>query len=55
MFSNYLECINKRNDYPFDELLINEYFGSKEKYMSFAENYYLDKKTGNQLEKYLID
>ena len=54
-FSNYQECIGKRNDYPFDELLINEYFGSKEKYKIFAENYYLDGRTMNQLGKYLID
>jgi REP element-mobilizing transposase RayT len=54
-FSNYLEYINKRDDYPFDKLLINEYFGSKEKYKIYAENYYLDERTGKQLEKYLID
>ncbi|MBC8416217.1 MAG: transposase [Candidatus Cloacimonetes bacterium] len=54
-FSNYLECIDKRDDSPFDELLINEYFGSKEKYMIFTENYYLDERTGKQLRKYLID
>ncbi len=54
-FSNYLECIGKRVDYPFDELLINDLFGSKEEYMNFTENYYLDEMIGKQLERYLID
>ena len=54
-FSNYLECISKRDDYPFDEMLINDLFGSKEEYQIFSENYYLDERTGKQLEKYFID
>ncbi len=54
-FSNYLECIGKRANFPFDELLINDLFGSKKEYMIFTESYYLDKILGKQLEKYFID
>ena len=53
-YSNYLECIGKREELPHDEITINEMFGSSKEYETFATGYYFDEQINNSMKKYYL-
>ena len=55
LFSNYLECIGRRNLYPFDLDFIVELFGSQDNYKMFMENFAEDNEYNLDYEKYIIE
>jgi len=53
-FSNYLECIGVRDDYPNDKKIIENYFGSSSMYRNFSNVHMTDFEVG-KMNKYLFD
>lgn len=54
-FSNYLECIGKRNGSMFNKEFIKHRFGSLTEYEKFMIEYQVDKCIEEKIEKYLFD
>ncbi|MDO9577874.1 MAG: transposase [Candidatus Cloacimonadales bacterium] len=54
-YSNFLECIGERKEFPYDELVICDNFGSLKEYNLFADNYSIDEEIGKQIEKYYLE
>ncbi len=55
LFSNYLECIGRRNLYPFDLDFVVELFGSQDNYKKFMENFVENTEYNLDYEKYIIE
>jgi hypothetical protein len=55
LFSNYLECIGRRNLYPFDLDFVEELFGSQDNYKEFMEKFVEDNEYDLDYEKYIIE
>jgi REP element-mobilizing transposase RayT len=54
-FTNYLECIGKRNGKMFDSEFIYHRFGSFSEYEKFINEYQCNKSFEKKMEKYLFD
>lgn len=54
-FSNYSECIGKRNGNIFDKDFIDQRYGSFSEYEKFINEYQCNKSFEKKMEKYLFD
>lgn len=54
-FSNYLDCVGKRNGTMVDKDLIRQRFGSMTEYEKFMESYQIDRLIEEKVGKYLFD
>lgn len=54
-YSNYLECVDKRSRFPFDQSFIIEHFGSASGYEEFVRDYMADKKQSQKFFECLFD
>lgn len=55
MYSNYLDCIGKRQGELFNKKFIKERFGSPLEYEDFVMNYSANKLSEKEIRKFLID
>jgi REP element-mobilizing transposase RayT len=55
IFSNYLECIGKRNGIMFDINFIYQRYGSFSNYENFINDYHYSKTFQKEIEEYLFD
>lgn len=54
-FSNYLDCVGKRNGTMVDKDLIRQRFGSLPEYEKFVSSYQIEKLIEEKFRKYLFD
>ena len=54
-YSNYLECVGKRNRFPHDQSFIIDHFGSPSGYEQFVREYAVGKKQSEKFFEYLFD
>ena len=54
-FSNFLECIGKRNGVMVDKNFIKERYGSLSEYETFVNEYVCNESLENKMGKYLFD
>ncbi len=54
-YSNYSECVAKRNAWAFDREFIAEFFGSPSGYEEFVRSYEVTAKQDEKLKEYFLD